>query len=71
MTAQPRAFWGCRTTGSRRITRFSIIRKSLGWPGEISDATDFEVPKLIRLVSAIPKNAMGKVKRNDLTAFFS
>ena len=32
---------------------------------------DFEVPKLIHLVSAIPKNAMGKVQRRDLAAFFS
>ena len=32
---------------------------------------DFEVPKLIYLVSAIPKNAMGKVQRRDLTALFS
>jgi len=32
---------------------------------------DFEVPKLIHLVSAIPKNAMGKVQRRDLTALFS
>ncbi len=32
---------------------------------------DFEVPKLIHLVSAIPKNAMGKVRRHDLTALFS
>jgi oxalate---CoA ligase len=32
---------------------------------------DFEVPKLIHLVSAIPRNAMGKVKRRDLTALFS
>jgi oxalate---CoA ligase len=32
---------------------------------------DFEVPKLIHLVSAIPRNAMGKVQRHDLTALFS
>jgi len=32
---------------------------------------DFEVPKLIHLVSAIPKNAMGKVRRRDLAALFS
>ena len=32
---------------------------------------DFKVPKLIHLVSAIPKNAMGKVSRGDLTALFS
>jgi acyl-CoA synthetase (AMP-forming)/AMP-acid ligase II len=32
---------------------------------------DFKVPKLIRLVSAIPRNAMGKVQRRDLTALFS
>ena len=32
---------------------------------------DFEVPKLIHLVSAIPKNAMGKVQRRDLAALFS
>jgi acyl-CoA synthetase (AMP-forming)/AMP-acid ligase II len=32
---------------------------------------DFEVPKLIHLVSTIPRNAMGKVKRRDLTALFS
>jgi acyl-CoA synthetase (AMP-forming)/AMP-acid ligase II len=31
---------------------------------------DFKVPKLIRVVSAIPKNAMGKVLRRDLAAFF-
>jgi acyl-CoA synthetase (AMP-forming)/AMP-acid ligase II len=32
---------------------------------------DFKVPKLIHQVSAIPKNAMGKVQRRDLTALFS
>ena len=32
---------------------------------------DFKVPKLIHLVSAIPKNAMGKVQRRALTALFS
>jgi oxalate---CoA ligase len=32
---------------------------------------DFEVPKLIHLVSAIPRNAMGKVQRRNLTALFS
>jgi len=32
---------------------------------------DFEVPKLIHLVSAIPRNAMGKVQRRNLTAMFS
>ena len=32
---------------------------------------DFKVPKLIHLVSAIPKNAMGKVQRRDLAALFS
>ena len=32
---------------------------------------DFKVPKLIHLVSAIPRNAMGKVQRRDLTALFS
>ena len=31
---------------------------------------DFKVPKLIHVVSAIPKNAMGKVQRRDLAAFF-
>ena len=32
---------------------------------------DFKVPKQNHLVSAIPKNAMGKVQRRDLTALFS
>jgi oxalate---CoA ligase len=32
---------------------------------------DFKVPKLIHFVSAIPRNAMGKVRRRDLTALFS
>lgn len=32
---------------------------------------DFKVPKQIHLVSAITKNAMGKVQRRDLTASFS
>jgi oxalate---CoA ligase len=32
---------------------------------------DFKVPKTIHLVSAIPRNAMGKVQRRDLTALFS
>ena len=32
---------------------------------------DFKVPKLIHLVSAIPRNAMGTVQRRDLTALFS
>jgi len=30
---------------------------------------DFKVPKLIHLVSAMPRNAMGKVQRRELTAF--
>jgi acyl-CoA synthetase (AMP-forming)/AMP-acid ligase II len=33
--------------------------------------SDFKVPKVIHLVSAIPKNAMGKVKPRDLAALFS
>jgi hypothetical protein len=32
---------------------------------------DFKVPTEIHLVSAIPRNAMGKVQRRDLTASFS
>lgn len=32
---------------------------------------DFKVPKLIHPVAAIPRNAMGKVQRNELTALFS
>jgi acyl-CoA synthetase (AMP-forming)/AMP-acid ligase II len=32
---------------------------------------DFMVPKLIHLVSAIPKNPMGKVQRRELKALFS
>ncbi|MFZ0678292.1 acyl--CoA ligase [Candidatus Binatus sp.] len=32
---------------------------------------DFKVPKLIHLVAAIPKNAMGKVSQRDLRALFS
>jgi acyl-CoA synthetase (AMP-forming)/AMP-acid ligase II len=32
---------------------------------------DFKVPEQIHLVSAIPRNAMGKVQRRDLTALFS
>jgi acyl-CoA synthetase (AMP-forming)/AMP-acid ligase II len=32
---------------------------------------DFKVPKQIHLVSAMPTNAMGKVKRRELTALFS
>ncbi len=32
---------------------------------------DFKVPKQIHLVSAIPKNAMGKVQRRDLAALFT
>jgi oxalate---CoA ligase len=33
--------------------------------------SDFKVPKHIHFVSAIPKNAMGKVRRRDLTVLFS
>ena len=36
-----------------------------------SRLADFKVPKQIHLVSAIPRNAMGKVQRRDLTALFS
>ena len=36
-----------------------------------SRLADFKVPKQIHLVSAISKNAMGKVQRRDLTALFS
>ena len=32
---------------------------------------DFKVPKLIRITSAIPRNAMGKVQRSQLAALFS
>lgn len=32
---------------------------------------DFKVPKVIRIVSAIPKNETGKVERRDLTALFA
>ena len=32
---------------------------------------DFKVPKVIHLVSAIPRNAMGKVQRRELAALFS
>ena len=32
---------------------------------------DFKVPKLIRITSAIPRNAMGKVQRSQLGALFS
>jgi acyl-CoA synthetase (AMP-forming)/AMP-acid ligase II len=32
---------------------------------------DFEVPKVIRITSALPKNAMGKVERRDLAALFA
>jgi acyl-CoA synthetase (AMP-forming)/AMP-acid ligase II len=35
-----------------------------------SRLADFKVPKLIHFVSAIPRNAMGKVQRRDLTALF-
>jgi len=30
---------------------------------------DFKVPKLIRVLSALPKNATGKIQRRDLAAF--
>jgi acyl-CoA synthetase (AMP-forming)/AMP-acid ligase II len=36
-----------------------------------SRLADFKVPKLIHFVSAIPRNAMGKVQRRDLTALFT
>ena len=36
-----------------------------------SRLADFKVPKVIHQVSAIPKNAMGKAQRRDLTALFS
>jgi acyl-CoA synthetase (AMP-forming)/AMP-acid ligase II len=36
-----------------------------------SQLADFKVPKLIHLVSAIPRNAMGKIQRSDLAALFS
>ena len=32
---------------------------------------DFKVPKLIHMVSFLPKNAMGKVRRRDLATSFS
>jgi len=32
---------------------------------------DFKVPKIIRVVSAIPKDATGKVRRRDLPVFFT
>jgi len=30
---------------------------------------DFKVPKLIYVISAMPKNATGKIQRRDLAAF--
>ena len=35
-----------------------------------SRLADFKVPRLIHFVSTIPRNAMGKVRRRDLTALF-
>jgi acyl-CoA synthetase (AMP-forming)/AMP-acid ligase II len=32
---------------------------------------DFKVPKLIHIISAIPRNAMGKLQRSHLAALFS
>jgi len=32
---------------------------------------DFKVPKVIRIVSAIPKNAIGKIERRNLAALFA
>jgi acyl-coenzyme A synthetase/AMP-(fatty) acid ligase len=32
---------------------------------------DFEVPKVIRIVSSLPKNAVGKVERRALTALYA
>ena len=32
---------------------------------------DFKVPKVIRIVSVIPKSETGKVERRDLTALFA
>jgi len=32
---------------------------------------DFKVPKVIRITSALPKNAAGKVARRDLAALFA
>jgi acyl-CoA synthetase (AMP-forming)/AMP-acid ligase II len=32
---------------------------------------DFEVPKVIRIISTLPRNAMGKVERRVLTALFA
>jgi acyl-CoA synthetase (AMP-forming)/AMP-acid ligase II len=32
---------------------------------------DFKVPKVIRIVTAIPKNETGKIERRDLTALFA
>jgi acyl-CoA synthetase (AMP-forming)/AMP-acid ligase II len=33
-------------------------------------ASDFKVPKVIRIVSELPKNAMGKVKRRALATLY-
>ncbi len=62
---------------SRLLSDFIKINSSLRkWTSALKAycstcLADFKVPKLIHLVSAIPKNAMGKVRRHDLTALFS
>jgi len=62
---------------SRLLAQFIKLNSSLRkWKSGLKAycsacLADFKVPKLIHIVSATPKNAIGKVRRHDLTALFS
>jgi acyl-CoA synthetase (AMP-forming)/AMP-acid ligase II len=54
----------------------AVVLRGVVTPQELqafckTQLADFEVPRTIHLVSSLPKNAMGKVKRRDLTSLFS
>jgi len=52
----------------------AVVLKSAAEPQQLQEfcstrLADFKVPKLIRVISAMPKNATGKIQRRDLAAF--
>jgi acyl-CoA synthetase (AMP-forming)/AMP-acid ligase II len=54
----------------------AVVLKGAGSAEELqaycrAHLSDFKVPKIIRVVSALPKNAIGKVPRTDLARLFN
>jgi acyl-CoA synthetase (AMP-forming)/AMP-acid ligase II len=70
------AVFGVRDPKYGEEVAAAVVLRGAATPQELQKycatrLADFKVPKLIHLVPALPKNAMGKVQRKDLTAQFS